>query len=121
MSVPLPLYPNPTFPHGKTLNLFISLAIPTFETQIKIKQVDLKGDEILLLWQFQVINNDFFANCALSRFTTKVSVIVPSDINEEILKINHYVLGKTWNWNDPSDQDINFIKNEAEYRKNLFL
>lgn len=118
MSIPLPLYPIATFPNGIPFDLQITLTVPNKNTEIAIKQVDLKGNELFLLCQ--IVQPKGLGMCLIGQARSQLTVILPHEMNANDLKIHKYVLGKNWTWSEQSDGDLNFIKNKNEYQNKLF-
>lgn len=84
----------------------VTVTVPDSAWQLEIIEVHGTNDEVIVISSVSR-NVDAIGLQVITTLKQKLEVIIPS------LPVKHYVLGKTWNWEN-QDKGVVFIKQRKE-------
>ena len=117
MSSPISLYPHVSYLNGKAFKVSISLVVPTKGVSLEIKKVDLAGNAIFLL--AEAVENGGLSDCTLNLLKADINLKLPKRLIDNGLKVNRFVIGKTWDRNSEARKSIRYIASENQYNQIL--
>lgn len=101
MSTISSLYPVESYPNGNSYGIAIRIEVPGGEYNTTIERVDLIGNQIFILSKVEEDQkSDCCYTCGFEIDTKKVTVKIPQELDKSHIKVNAYVIGKTWNEED---------------------
>lgn len=81
--------------------------------KIRPVRADLTAKKLSVLWQLYTPGQ--CAKCDFGHIKKTISITVPDNTNLDELTVQHYVLGKTWNWANREANLPTFIDTKAQY------